>query len=136
MPVQKFHRLARSSCQPLLFARPPLPAAITVFHCNRAASCSRPLPHTHRCRCMLLHTHRSAARCCTHAPSAAHCCKHTSCLPSIAIVPSSAAACGSTHARCLLSHPCRRCCILLHARPLHHCSRHHCHLRRCWCHVH
>jgi hypothetical protein len=53
MPVGKFHTLARSSCQTLLFAPPPPRAAITVFHCNCAAGCSHPLA--------------AAARCCTHA---------------------------------------------------------------------
>ncbi len=95
MPVWKFHTLARSSCQPLLFALPPPPAVaaiITVFHCKCAAGCSHPLPHTRRCRCMLSHTLPSAERCCMHATSAAHCRMHAGCLPSIAIVPLSAAA--------------------------------------------
>jgi hypothetical protein len=46
----KIHTLARSSCQPLLFAPPPPPAAITVFHCNHAAGCSHPLAATACCR--------------------------------------------------------------------------------------
>jgi hypothetical protein len=104
-------------------------------HCLPLQSCCWLLPPA-CCRCTLSHTRRSAARCCTHATSAARCHMHAGCLPSIAIVPPSAATCGSPNARCLLPHPRCRCCILLHARPLHHCSRHHCHLRRCWCHVH
>ncbi len=65
MPMWKFNTLARSSCQPLLFALPPLPT----------------LPHTRCCRYTLSHTRCSAARCCTHASSAARYCTHTSCLP-------------------------------------------------------
>jgi hypothetical protein len=104
-------------------------------HCLPLQLCCWLLLSAH-CRCTLLHTCPSAARCCTHATSTAHCRTHAGYLPSIAIVPPSAAACGSTNACCSLPHPCCRCCILLHARPLHHCSRHHCHLHRCWFHVH
>ncbi len=142
---------------PLLFpsrsCRHPavLCAAAATAHCNCAASWLQPslspiaivLPaaparcRTHAATAACCHMHATtAARYCTHAASAARCRTHAGCLPSIAIVPPADDACCRTHARCLLPHPCRRCCLLLHARHIHHCSRHHCHLRRCWCHVH
>ncbi len=64
MPVWKFHTLVRSSCQLLLFAPPPLPAAITVWLQSccwllSPAATHMPLPlhiaaHMPLC-CMLLH---------------------------------------------------------------------------------
>jgi hypothetical protein len=64
MPVRKFHTLVRSSCQLLLFALPPLPAAITVSLQSccwllSPTATHTPLPlhvaaHT-QLRCTLLH---------------------------------------------------------------------------------
>ncbi len=138
MPVWKFHTLARSSCQPLLFAPPPLPAVaaiITVFHCNLAAGCSHLLPHTRRRRCTLSHT---PLHCTLLHARRIHCpLPHAHWLPAINCNHAPICRRLQLHTRtCLLPHPRRCCCILLHARPLHHCSRHQCHLRRCWCHVH
>ncbi len=90
-------KLASSSCQPQLFAPPPLPAAITVFHCNRTAGCS--------------HLLAAAARCCTHAAplNAVTCTPH----------PLPAAAC--TLAAC---HPLQLCPRLpLPAAPPMHAAR-------------
>ncbi len=127
--------LCRRRCHPLqLCCR--LDPAITFSHCNCAASCPRLLPHTCCHHCMLSHARRrrcplSHARC-IRCP----CRTHAGCLPSIAIMPPAAATCCCTHARCLLPHPRRHYCLLLQARRFHHCFRHHCHLRRCWCHMH
>jgi hypothetical protein len=55
------HPLRCRRCCPLQLCR-RLAAAITVSHCNHAASRPRPLPHTRCRRCMLSHTRH---RCCT-----------------------------------------------------------------------
>ncbi len=97
-----------------------LAAAITVSHCNRAASRLRPLPHTRRRRCTLSHARH--IRCpLPHARwlPAVHCdrvpgCQRTllAAAPTPPLLPTSA------------------------QRRFHHCCRHHCHLHHCWCHVH
>ncbi len=126
------------------FFRPPAvlcAAAAAAAHRNCAAGW--PLPSLYPIAIMLpaapacCRTHAAAAACYRmHAASAARCRTHAGCMPSIAIIPPAAAACCCTYARCSLPHPRRRCCILLHACRFHHCSRLHCRLHRCWCHVH
>ncbi len=113
---------------------PPLPIAIVppAGHCHHfipLQSCCQPLPPAAAHTLPPLH----AVACTPHPlPTAAR--TLAACRPSQSFPrPPPPAA---THARCSLPHPCRSCCILLHARRFHHCSRLHCRLRRCWCHVH
>ncbi len=133
-PLRRHHRHPSQLCRPLA-------AAITVSHCNCAAGCPRPLLHTHRHHCTLSHACRH--RCMLLHARRIHCLlPHARWLPAIHCNPAPVCCRLLPHTRTLLAaaptlpHPHCRCWLLLHARRFHHCSRHHCHLRRCWCHVH
>ncbi len=115
---------------------PPLPIAIVppagrCHHCILPLqSCCRPLPPAAAHMLPPLH----AVACTPHPlPTAAR--TLAACHLSRSFPRPLPPAAAHTHAACC-PHPRRRCCILLHARRFHHCFRLHCHLRRCWCHIH